>query len=65
MSKVGKKIKRLRKEQGWTQEQLARKAGLHRITIAQIELGTRKDPDLSSRKKLAKAFGIAIIDLLD
>jgi len=65
MSEIGKKIKQLRKERGWTQEQLANQSGLHRVSIAQIELGIRKDPDLSSRKKLAKAFGMEIVDLLD
>lgn len=65
MSEIGKKIKQLRKERGWTQEQLATRSGLHRVSVAQIEVGIRKDPDLSSRKKIAKAFGMEVVDLLD
>jgi len=65
MSEIGKKIKQLRKERGWTQEQLANRSGLHRVSVAQIEVGIRKDPDLSSRKKIAKAFGMEVVDLLD
>ena len=59
------KIKRLREEKGLTQDQLAKKAGLHRVTVAQIEADMRKNPDLSTRKKLAKALGVPITELLD
>ncbi len=63
--KIGMKIKRLRKKQGLTQEQLAKKAGLHLVTVGRIESGMRKNPDLLTRKKLAKALGVDITELLD
>lgn len=59
------KIKSLRKKRGLTQEDLAKKAGLHWTTIGKIEAGMRKNPDLSTRKKLAKALGVDITELLD
>ena len=62
---IGKKIKRLREKHGWTQEQLAKKAGLQRVSIGKIEVGMRKNPDLSTRKKLARALGVPITELLD
>lgn len=59
------KLRKLREARGWTQEQLAGKAGLHRVSITQIEIGRRKNPDLDTRKKLAKALGVEITELLD
>jgi transcriptional regulator with XRE-family HTH domain len=59
------KVQRLRSKRGWTQDQLAKKAKLHLVTIGRIEAGMRKDPDLTTRKKLAKALGVPITELLD
>jgi transcriptional regulator with XRE-family HTH domain len=59
------KVQRLRTKRGWTQEQLAKKARVHLTTIGRIEAGMRKDPDLTTRKKLAKALGVPITELLD
>lgn len=65
MSNIGAKIKRLRVKRGLTQEQLAKRAGVIRVTIARIEAGMRKTPALSTRKKLAKALDVPITELLD
>ena len=65
MSKIGAKIKRLREGRGWTQGELAKKAGLHIVSIGQIEAGMRQNPALLTRKKLAKALGVDITELLD
>lgn len=65
MSKIGQKIKRLRTERSLTQEQLAKKAGLTRGAIARIEIGTRKNVLLATRKKLARGLGVPITELLD
>jgi transcriptional regulator with XRE-family HTH domain len=65
VSGIRNKIKRLRKRHGWTQDELAKKAKLHRVSLAQIEIGRRKNPDLLTRKKLAKALGVDIRELLD
>ena len=58
------KIKRLRKKLGLSQEELAKRADLHWTTIGKIEAGMRV-PELSTRKKLAKALNIDITELLD
>ncbi len=65
MSKIGDKIKRLREKCGLTQDQLASKTGMHRVSIAQIETGRRPFPTMQSRKKIAKALKLDIRDLLD
>ena len=64
MIEIATKIKRLRKKKGMTQSQLAKKAGLHLTTIGTIEAGMRI-PGLLTRKKLAKALGVSIMELLD
>jgi len=64
VANIGEKIKKLRRLWGWTQEQLAKKAGLHRVSVAQIEAGMRI-PDLSTRSKLAKALGVKMTKLLE
>jgi transcriptional regulator with XRE-family HTH domain len=44
---------------------LAKKAGVSLVTVGRIEAGMRKNPDLSTRKKLSKALGVDIKELLD
>jgi len=53
----GKRLKKLREEKDWTQEELADKAGMHFTYIGQIERGVR-NPSLVNLYKLAKALGI-------
>ncbi len=65
MNKLTTKIKRLRAKKGWTQKQLAKKAGLAIVTIEKIEMGERKNLYLLTRKKLAKALGVHLMELLD
>jgi len=48
-----------------TQEQLARKAGMHRVGLAKIESGERPNPGVLTVKKIAKALSVPITDLLD
>lgn len=54
----GKHLRKLRLEKGWTQEELADKAGMHFTYIGQIERGIR-NPSLVNLEKLAKALGIS------
>ena len=57
------KLKELRKERGWTQPVLAKKAGLSAGYIARVETG-RHDPKLSTLVKLAKALDVSVSELL-
>jgi transcriptional regulator with XRE-family HTH domain len=61
---LGVTIKRFRERRGLTQEALAKKAGLHRVYVAQIE-GQTKVPSLAALEKLAKALGVKVGRLLD
>ena len=58
------KIKRLRAVRGWSQEELAKKAGLARAYIARLEIG-RHDPSLSTVVKLAKALKVKVGELVE
>ncbi len=53
----GKHLKKIRLEQGLTQEQLADKAGMHFTYVGQIERGIR-NPSLVNLQKLAKALNV-------
>jgi len=57
-------IARIRKRQKMTQAQLAKRAGVHRIYVAQIE-GQTKVPSLATLEKLAKALNVKIGRLLE
>ena len=57
------KLRQWRVKRGLGQTELARKVGLHRVYIAQLETGARQ-PSLTTLKKLAKVLGVGIEDLL-
>ena len=56
-------LKRLRKHQRLTLDQLAEKAGLDRQTIYRLERGRRAQTRETTFKKLAKALGVEPEDL--
>jgi len=62
--RLGMTVKRLRQARGLTQEALAKKAGVHRVYIAQIE-GQTKVPSVATLEKLAKALGVKVGRLLE
>jgi len=55
---LDEKIKQLREERKWTQDELARRSGLDRAYIAAIETRQIKKPSVESFLKLARAFKI-------
>ena len=61
--KFGLRIRQLRLEKGWSQQNLARKTGLHRTYISGIERGERNIA-LENIEKLAHAFDLPISELL-
>ncbi len=56
-------LKGFREKRGWTQEMLAKKVGVSRVTIARIEIGNRR-PSLELLERLAKALKVKVGDLL-
>lgn len=55
---IGKRIAMLRKEKGWTQQELAEKIGTNRSSVAGWEKGCRR-PDIDSWFNLALVFGVS------
>ena len=58
------KIKHLREKKGLSQEKLARIADVSNNTIVNIESGKQKNPTIETVSKIAKAFGVAIEELI-
>ncbi|MBX2976816.1 MAG: helix-turn-helix transcriptional regulator [Ignavibacteriaceae bacterium] len=63
LNKFGKRLKELRTQQGLTQEQFARKCGLHKNYIGMVERGER-NPSLINIEIIAKGLGISISELM-
>jgi len=60
--RLGKSIKKLRRGQKLTQEELANKVRVTPKYIQFIESGSRK-PSLSLLQKLSRAFGVKVKDI--
>ena len=54
---LGTNVRRLREAKGWSQEDLAENANLHRTYVSGIERGVR-NPSLTIVFKLAAALGV-------
>lgn len=59
---VGERIRKLRKERGWSQEELGEKADLHHTYVGAVERG-EKNASIDTLEKIATAFNIEILDL--
>ena len=59
-----KNLKKLRNKKGWSQERLAREAGISYITLVKIERGNIQNPKLETLIKLAKALGVSLDKLV-
>jgi transcriptional regulator with XRE-family HTH domain len=59
-------VKRLRAARGRTQEELARRAKVSRVSIARLETSPKsRRPELRTIERLAKAFGVPVGELLE
>lgn len=62
--RVGANLQRLRRAQGWSQEELADRAGLHRTYVSQIERAL-KNVTIVNLEKIAVVLGVTIGALAD
>lgn len=62
--RLGRNVRSLREERGWSQEDYADRADIHRTYVSDIERG-RRNPTATVIEKLAKPFEIAPGRLLD
>jgi len=61
---LGAAIKRERSLLGLSQQELARRSGLHRTYVSDLERGTR-NPSIESIDKLARALHISVLRLFE
>ena len=61
--RVGLNMKALREAKGWSQEELADQAGIHRTYVSGVERGVR-NPTITVLEKLAKALGSHLSELV-
>lgn len=63
LEKLSKRIKELRKKNGFTQDELAFRANIERSTLGNIETA-QNDVTLTKVNQIAKAFDLTISDFL-
>lgn len=61
---LGRKIQKLRKEKGWTQEDLASRVGVSAQAVSKWETDV-SSPDISLLRPLADLFGVSVDGLLN
>jgi transcriptional regulator with XRE-family HTH domain len=61
---LSKNIKKYRKENGLSQDKLARLADVAHATIIKIESGGIQSPTIDTVQKIAKALGVGLEDLM-
>ena len=64
MNKLGKKIQKLRKELGLSQDEFARKADVPYTTLTKIETGVIRKPSVFTVEQVASALGTSVDSLL-
>jgi transcriptional regulator with XRE-family HTH domain len=61
--RVAARIAQLRGQRGMSQELLAAKAQINRVTLARLELGLHQ-PKLDTLDRIARVLGVSLVSLL-
>lgn len=61
---IGKNMKRLRAEQGISQDRLSKLADLSLNTVVTVESGANENPTIDTLKKIARALNVSVDELL-
>jgi transcriptional regulator with XRE-family HTH domain len=56
----GDRLRHERESRGWTQQQLAAKAGVPQETISRLETGKHRGPQMAVAVKLAQALKVSL-----
>lgn len=64
MSPIVLRVREARKAKGWTQAQLAKRAGVRRATISSLESPGRQRVNMGVLEKVAKALRVPVLQLL-
>ena len=63
-NKIGKNIKKLRTEQGLSQDRLSKLADVSYNSIIKLETGGILNPTIETLQKISKALGVSVDDLI-
>jgi transcriptional regulator with XRE-family HTH domain len=63
--RLSRVIQQQRESKGMTQRDLATKAKVTQGYVAQLEMGMKKNPSLEILRRLAKALGVPVTELLE
>ncbi len=58
--RIGDRLKIVRRQHGWSQHELARRAQVRQATIADLESGTSRETRTDVARRLARALGITV-----
>ncbi|WP_354239189.1 helix-turn-helix transcriptional regulator [Bradyrhizobium sp. LA2.1] len=61
---LGRNVQRLRKDRGWTQDELAAKLEVEQMAVSLIE-NARANPTLETIEALAACLGVRFVDLFE
>lgn len=62
--RLARNLRRLRQEKGWSQEEFAFHAEVHRTYVSDLERGAR-NPTITVVDKIARALDVKLGELLD
>lgn len=62
--KLGLRVQQLRQAKGWSQDEFAHRANLHRTYVSGVERGIR-NPTITVLEKLAAGLEIKLSELVD
>tara|TARA_R110002096_G_scaffold316510_1_gene511033 strand:+ start:185 stop:388 length:204 start_codon:yes stop_codon:yes gene_type:complete len=62
--RLAKNMRRIRRAKGWSQEELAHQAGVHRTYISGVERCVR-NPTITIVNRIAEALGVKVGELVD
>ena len=57
---IGERLKSLRELKGLSQNELARRAGINRPTISELESGRQQDVTVETARRLARALEVSL-----
>ena len=63
-ARLGKNLRRLRLQKGWSQEEFAFEANIHRTYVSDLERGAR-NPTIVVVEKLAISLGVTVSELFE
>lgn len=61
----GERVRRLRREKDWSQDDLADRADIHRTYLSSLERTGARNPTIRVAQRIAAALGVSMGSLLD